>query len=221
MRTSRRSYNEYSVSRINTKLTLKQSLFYASGICAIISAVDDECDFDTMSSNDDFLSRVPGFLRRESHADPVVGSPSARPGGGSRSADPPTAPVRESAEIGSKTVAPELPSARGRPEAEGIQPVSPRPAPGGDGGPPAEMLRPMLIADHGRPVNRARITRTRDADAPFQVTLPRDLIRQIRIRAAEEETTHRAIILRALKLYGFAVADGEDVDKRRAGERGG
>lgn len=83
------------------------------------------------------------------------------------------------------------------------------------------MLRPMLIADHGRPVNRARITRTRDADAPFQVTLPRDLIRQIRIRAAEEETTHRAIILRALKLYGFAVADGEDVDKRRAGERGG
>lgn len=53
-------------------------------------------------------------------------------------------------------------------------------------------------------------------DAPFQVTLPKDLIRQVRLRAAEEDTTHRAIILRALKQYGFDIPDGEDVDRRKA-----
>ncbi len=54
-----------------------------------------------------------------------------------------------------------------------------------------------------------------EADAPFQVTLPRGVIRQIRIRAAEEGTTHRAIVLRALRLAGLSVPDGLDVDRRK------
>jgi hypothetical protein len=54
-----------------------------------------------------------------------------------------------------------------------------------------------------------------EADAPFQVTLPRGVIRQIRIRAAEEGTTHRAIVLRALRLAGLSVPEGLDVDRRK------
>ena len=53
-----------------------------------------------------------------------------------------------------------------------------------------------------------------DTDAPFQVTLPRGVIRQIRLRAAEVGTTHRAIVLRALREAGLAVPEGADVDRR-------
>lgn len=51
-------------------------------------------------------------------------------------------------------------------------------------------------------------------DAAFQVTLPRNVIRQIRVLAAEEGTTHRAIVLRSLRQAGLAVPDGADVDRR-------
>ena len=53
-----------------------------------------------------------------------------------------------------------------------------------------------------------------DTDAPFQVTLPRGVIRQIRLRAAEGGTTNRAIVLRALRGAGLAVPEGADVDRR-------
>ena len=51
-------------------------------------------------------------------------------------------------------------------------------------------------------------------DAAFQVTLPRSVIRQIRILAAQEGTTQRAIVLRALRLAGLAVPEGADIDRR-------
>lgn len=53
-----------------------------------------------------------------------------------------------------------------------------------------------------------------DADVAFQVTLPRSVIRQIRLVAAEEGTTHRAIVLRALRAAGVEIPDGADVDRR-------
>jgi hypothetical protein len=53
-----------------------------------------------------------------------------------------------------------------------------------------------------------------DDDAAFQVTLPRSVIRQIRVLAAEEGTTHRAIILRALRAAGVEIPEGADVDRR-------
>lgn len=55
---------------------------------------------------------------------------------------------------------------------------------------------------------------TGDDDIAFQVTLPRSVIRQIRLLAAEEETTHRAVILRVLRAAGLAVPEGADVDRR-------
>jgi hypothetical protein len=53
-----------------------------------------------------------------------------------------------------------------------------------------------------------------DDDAAFQVTLPRSVIRQIRMIAANEGTTHRAIVLRALRGAGLDVPAGADVDRR-------
>ncbi|MFQ6018769.1 MAG: hypothetical protein ACE5KF_11325, partial [Kiloniellaceae bacterium] len=58
-----------------------------------------------------------------------------------------------------------------------------------------------------------------DADAAFQVTLPRRVIRQIRMRAAEEGTTHRAIILRSLRAAGLSVPEGVDIDRRTLAAR--
>jgi hypothetical protein len=52
------------------------------------------------------------------------------------------------------------------------------------------------------------------------VTLPRSVIRQIRILAAQEGTTQRAIILKALRLAGLSVPEGADIDRRiLAGKR--
>lgn len=55
-----------------------------------------------------------------------------------------------------------------------------------------------------------------DNDVAFQVTLPRSVIRQIRVIAAAEGTTHRAIVLRALREAGVDVPAGADVDRRAA-----
>jgi hypothetical protein len=52
-----------------------------------------------------------------------------------------------------------------------------------------------------------------DGDAPFQVTLPRGIVRQIETRAAEEGTTRRAVVLRALRAAGFAVPADADADR--------
>ncbi len=53
-----------------------------------------------------------------------------------------------------------------------------------------------------------------DDDAAFQITLPRRVIRQIRLFAAEQGTTHRAVVLRALRTAGLSIPEGADVDRR-------
>ena len=58
-----------------------------------------------------------------------------------------------------------------------------------------------------------------DEDLAFQVTLPRSVIRQIRLLAAEDATTQRAIILRALRAAGLMIPEGADVDRRAAAAR--
>ena len=51
-------------------------------------------------------------------------------------------------------------------------------------------------------------------DVAFPVTLPRSVVRQIRVLAAKKETTQRAIVLRALRQAGLWVPEGTDVDRR-------
>lgn len=156
-----------------------------------------------MTGNDDLLNRVPLFLRRGERSAP----PSARPTNG---AGMPPEPVREerreAAAPGPALPAPAAPTAPLRISMRNGRAVL-----------PATKATPIESSQRPRPVTPAGD----EGDSPFQVTLPRDLIRQVRMRAAEEGTTHRAIILRALRQCGFSVAEGEDVDRRRSPARGG
>ncbi len=51
-------------------------------------------------------------------------------------------------------------------------------------------------------------------DVAFQLTLPRGVVRQLRSMAAENDTTQRTVVLRALRLAGLSVPEGIDVDHR-------
>jgi hypothetical protein len=53
-----------------------------------------------------------------------------------------------------------------------------------------------------------------DDDITFQVSLPRDVARQICMLAVKRDTTQRTVVLRALRLAGLSVPDGIDIDRR-------
>ena len=106
-------------------------------------------------------------------------------------------------------------------------PIEPKVAPAI---PAAQISAPRIVdpaepqAETVQAEQRARIelafnnqTATDDAgaeDVAFQVTLPRSVVRQIRVLAAKKDTTQRAIVLRALRLAGLWVPEGTDVDRR-------
>lgn len=52
-------------------------------------------------------------------------------------------------------------------------------------------------------------------DRKFTVSLPTTVIRQLRSRVAEEDTTMRALLLRALAQAGYDVPVAEIRDRRR------
>ncbi len=54
-----------------------------------------------------------------------------------------------------------------------------------------------------------------DKEASLQVMVPARIKREVSLRAAQEGTTQRTIILRALKAIGFVVSDDEMCDKRK------
>ncbi len=57
-------------------------------------------------------------------------------------------------------------------------------------------------------------------DVTFELNLPRGVVRQLRVMAAEKDTTQRAVVLRALRLAGLSVPEGSDADHReRSAER--
>ncbi len=51
-------------------------------------------------------------------------------------------------------------------------------------------------------------------DVTFELNLPRGVVRQLRVMAAEKDTTQRAVVLRALRLAGLSVPERIDVDHR-------
>jgi hypothetical protein len=51
-------------------------------------------------------------------------------------------------------------------------------------------------------------------DVAFELNLPRGVVRQLRVMAAEKDTTQRAVVLRALRLAGVSVPESSDVDHR-------
>ena len=53
-------------------------------------------------------------------------------------------------------------------------------------------------------------------DIALQVMIPERIKRQVSVRAAEEGTTQRTIVLTALRAIGFSVNDEDLCDKRKA-----
>ena len=51
-------------------------------------------------------------------------------------------------------------------------------------------------------------------DVTFELNLPRGVVRQLHVMAAEKDTTQSAVVLRALRLAGLSVPEGIDVDHR-------
>ena len=155
--------------------------------------------------DDEFLRSIPPFLRRQEAQRPEK-SPARRPGpaGEERAAQPikPAGPIEPK-------VAPAIPAAQisaprivdlAARQAEPVQ-ASENPA-----GPRARI---ELAFDNGTASDDAGAE-----DVAFQVTLPRSVVRQIRVLAAKKDTTQRAIVLRALRLAGLWVPEGTDVDRR-------
>lgn len=54
-----------------------------------------------------------------------------------------------------------------------------------------------------------------DGAVPLQVMVPARIKREVSLRAAQEGTTQRTIILRALKAIGVVVKDDELCDRRK------
>ena len=55
----------------------------------------------------------------------------------------------------------------------------------------------------------------RTGDAQMTLRLPHYVVRQLRVRAAEEATSVRALVLAALKNSGYEVMQEDIVDRRR------
>ncbi len=71
-----------------------------------------------------------------------------------------------------------------------------------------------------RQASEAAPGRSPTEDMTLQVSLPRSVVRQICLLAAEKDTTQRAIVLRALRLAGFWIPDGAEADRHAAQRRG-
>lgn len=171
--------------------------------------------------DDEFLRSIPPFLRR-CEAQRPERSPARLPGpaGEERAAEPikPAEPIKA-------TIAPAAPSAQD----SGAQTAAPRIVELAV--PQAETVQAETVQAGENPAEqRARIELAFDneaapddagaEDVAFQVTLPRSVVRQIRVLAAKKDTTQRAIVLRALRLAGLWVPEGTDVDRRgRAAKR--
>lgn len=186
-----------------------------------------------MDAFDGPLSDIPQFLRRP--ADPSAKAPPL-PAEGARPAPAPRLPHGLPIHQGRAPVTPPF-AARQPAPADGPETpdtavqvpghadlkivtlaardggASPAPLPAPAGPDPAAMHAELEAAAADWPQAEDQ------SDVAFQVTLPRSVIRQIRLCAAAEGTTHRAIILRALRTAGLAIPEGADVDRRALAAR--
>jgi len=80
--------------------------------------------------------------------------------------------------------------------------------PSPDRGPMPEAPAPRLIAVPDAPPKR-------EAERPLQAMVPASVERAVKIRAAEEGTTVRTLILKGLKAIGVEVSEEELRDRRR------
>ena len=146
--------------------------------------------------DDEFLRGIPAFLRRF-EAPPPRKLP-VRPGdlaAPQPQSAPQSAPQPAPQSAPTSTVAPTAPKV-----VDMVQPAAAE-------APAAQRARIALAFEN-------RDLAEDGDDVAFQVTLPRGVVRQIRMLAAEKDTTQRAVVLRALRLAGLSVPDGSDIDRR-------
>ncbi len=165
-----------------------------------------------MHDDDEFLRSIPPFLRRYHEPPPrkLPIRPRDLPATRSQAKSRP-APIA--------TLAPAAPKV-----VEVAQPLTPKPAAAES--PVAQHARIALAfenesLDPGTAQGTAQdmAEGTDGDDVAFQFTLPRGVVRQIRMLAAEQDTTQRAVVLRALRLAGLSVPDGSDIDRRGRGAK--
>ena len=165
--------------------------------------------------DDEFLRSIPPFLRRREAQRPEAQRPEKSPArlpdpaGEERAARPikpaePIAPIAAPAapaaqDSGAQTAAPRIVELAAR-QVETVQ---------AGANPAGQRARIELAFDNETAPDDAGAQ-----DVAFQVTLPRSVVRQIRVLAAKKDTTQRAIVLRALRLAGLWVPEGTDVDRR-------
>ena len=170
--------------------------------------------------DDEFLRSIPPFLRRREAQRPEAQrrpekSPARLPGpaGEERTAEPISA-IAAPADSAAPTPAPQTAAPRivelAARQAE-LAPVETAPVETVQAGedPAGHRARIALAFD-----SEAASDDAGAEDVAFQVTLPRSVVRQIRVLAAKKDTTQRAIVLRALRLAGLWVPEGTDVDRR-------
>ncbi len=159
--------------------------------------------------DDEFLRSIPQFLRRREAQRPEK-SPARLPGpAGEEQAAEPIKPIVSAAAPAAQTpaaqtAAPRIVELAAR-QAEAVQVET---AQAGEN-PAGQRARIELAFD-----NESASDDAGAEDVAFQVTLPRSVVRQIRVLAAKTDTTQRAIVLRALRLAGLWIPEGTDVDRR-------
>lgn len=155
-----------------------------------------------MHDDDEFLRRIPAFLRRTQEPPPrkLPARPRCRPAARRPSEPRPAA-------------APAVASAA--PKVVELAPPPPAEAPA------AQRARIALAFENPDITEGKDLTEENDReDITFRVTLPRGVARQISLLAVERDTTQRAVVLGALRLAGLSVPDGSDVDRPGRPDRG-
>ncbi len=184
-----------------------------------------------MSDDDDeFLRSIPSFLRRRDGRLPkgkpaqspaacepaAVAAGPAAPRAASGLPGPAQTPVarepRAAAGAAAGSGHPARPAAPPQPPQPSVVDLAARQAEAAKANdfPAEQRARIELAFANGTPADD---TVSRE-DVAFQLTLPRSVVRQIRVLAAEKGTTQRAIVLRALRLAGLGVPEGCDVERR-------
>lgn len=180
-----------------------------------------------MQSDDTLLPSIPPFLRRFEES-PSRNKLPVRPRNlPAAQGQPARASKPTAAQAAPATAAPKpVPSATATPSAKPAPSATPAPSakpkvvdmtpPPAAEGPAAQRGRIALafenqdlpeVADGGAAGNDSE-------DVAFELYLPRGVVRQLRIMAAEKDTTQRAVVLRALRLAGLSVPESSDVDHR-------
>ena len=146
--------------------------------------------------DDKFLRSIPPFLRRYQEPPPrkLPIRPRDLPAARNQ-----TEPQSRPAPIATPAVVPAAPAAAAAPAAPAAQ--------------RARIALAFENQDMAEGSAQGTAQGTAGDDVAFQVTLPIGVVRQIRTLAAEQDTSQRAVVLRALHLAGLSIPDGNDIDR--------